>query len=317
MFFCFEAIILGAESAGTIFSFAGDMGKAKQAAQILRTLFDRIPQIDASSAEGYVLDQINGNVGIHDIHFRYPARPQQPVFSGLNLDIKPGEFVALVGNSGSGKSTVIALIERFYDPCQGKVSMDGADISSFCVSNYRSHLALVMQEPILYQRSLRDNIALGAEAHISEISDEKIMQACKDANIFDFVASLPEGLQTVMGPKGRTLSGGQKQRITIARALIRDPRVLLLDEATSSLDSRSVKPVLEALDAAAKARTTIAVAHQLSTIQKADRIYLIHQGRIAESGTHQQLMQLKGMYFELAKLQSLPESQEWTEGKYC
>ncbi|KAL8997483.1 MAG: hypothetical protein Q9169_003263 [Polycauliona sp. 2 TL-2023] len=302
-FICFSAIIFGAQSAGTIFSFAPDMGKAKQAANELKILFDRKPEIDSWSTDGERLDHINGTIEFRDVHFRYPTRPEQPVLRGLNLTVKPGQYIALVGASGCGKSTTIALMERFYDPLSGGIFVDGKDISSYSINDYRGFLALVSQEPTLYQGSVRDNILLGTDRE--DVPEEAIVQACKDANIYDFITSLPDGFATIVGSKGSMLSGGQKQRIAIARALLRDPKVLLLDEATSALDSESEKVVQAALDAAAEGRTTIAVAHRLSTIQKADIIYVFDQGRIVEQGTHDHLLRIRGKYYELVNLQSL------------
>lgn len=302
-FICFNSIVFGAQSAGTIFSFAPDMGKAKQAARELKTLFDRKPDIDSWSNDGQRINNVEGTIEFRGVHFRYPTRPEQPVLRGLNLTVKPGQYVALVGASGCGKSTIIALLERFYDPLAGGIYIDGKEISSLNINDYRGFLALVSQEPTLYQGSIRENVLLGTDRE--NVSDEEIIQACKDANIYEFIMSLPDGFSTVVGSKGSMLSGGQKQRVAIARALLRDPKVLLLDEATSALDSESEKVVQAALDAAAKGRTTIAVAHRLSTIQKADVIYVIDQGRVVEHGTHDELQHKRGKYFELVNLQSL------------
>lgn len=302
-FICFSAIIFGAQSAGTIFSFAPDMGKAKHAANELKTLFDRKPEIDCWSPDGERINDIEGTIEFRDVHFRYPTRPEQPVLRGLNLTVKPGQYVALVGASGCGKSTTVALLERFYDPLAGGVFVDGKEISNLNVNDYRGFLALVSQEPTLYQGSIRENVLLGADKE--DVPEEDIVQACKDANIYDFILSLPDGFSTIVGSKGSMLSGGQKQRIAIARALLRNPRILLLDEATSALDSESEKVVQAALDAAAQGRTTIAVAHRLSTIQKADMIYVFDQGKIVEHGTHNELLRVRGKYFELVSLQSL------------
>ncbi|KAK1085143.1 hypothetical protein LTR33_002267 [Friedmanniomyces endolithicus] len=307
---CFSAVIFGSQSAGTIFSFAPDMGKAKHAAAELKQLFDRKPDIDSWSTDGEVLQGMEGSIEFRDVHFRYPTRPEQPVLRGLNLTVKPGQYVALVGASGCGKSTTIALMERFYDPLVGGIYVDGREISSLNINNYRNHLALVSQEPTLYQGSIRDNILLGADKAPEDVPEEAIVQACKDANIYDFILSLPEAFNTVVGSKGSMLSGGQKQRVAIARALLRDPKILLLDEATSALDSESEKVVQAALDAAAKGRTTIAVAHRLSTIQKADMIYVFDQGRIVENGTHNELIARGGRYFELVNLQSLGKNRD-------
>ncbi|KAJ5095086.1 hypothetical protein N7532_007377 [Penicillium argentinense] len=284
-FVCFSEILFGAQSAGTVFSFSPDMGKAKNAASEFRKLFDRRPTIDTWSEDGKTLEQCDGTIEFRDVHFRYPTRPEQPVLRGLNLSVQPGQYIALVGPSGCGKSTTIALLERFYD------ALDGG------------HLALVSQEPTLYQGTIKDNILLGIEA--DDVEEEALIKACRDANIYDFIMSLPDGFNTIVGSKGGMLSGGQKQRVAIARALLRNPKILLLDEATSALDSESEKVVQAALDAAARGRTTIAVAHRLSTIQKADIIYVFDQGRIVESGTHAELLRNKGRYFELVNLQSL------------
>lgn len=302
-FLCFSAVIFGAQSAGTIFSFAPDIAKARHAAANLKALFDRTPEIDSWSYDGEMVESIEGHVEFRDVHFRYPTRLNQPVLRGLNLQVKPGQYVALVGASGCGKSTAITLIERFYDPVIGGVYVDDKQISSFNINEYRSHLALVSQEPTLYQGSIRENITLGTDR--DDVPEEEIVLCCKNANIYDFIISLPNGFDTVVGSKGTMLSGGQKQRLAIARALLRNPKILLLDEATSALDSESEKVVQAALDNAAKGRTTIAVAHRLSTVQKADMIYVFNQGRIIECGTHSELMQKRSAYFELVRLQSL------------
>ncbi|PNS16458.1 Leptomycin B resistance protein pmd1 [Sphaceloma murrayae] len=303
-FLVFTAVIFGAQSAGTVFAFAPDMGKAKSAAASMKTLFDRVPAIDSWSESGKTIGKMTGAIEFRDVHFRYPTRPDTPVLRGLNLTVKPGQYIALVGSSGCGKSTTIALLERFYDPLSGVVLIDGQPITEVNLTDYRNSIALVSQEPTLYQGTIRENILLGAPDE-SVVSDADIERACRQANIYEFVISLPNGFQTIVGSKGSMLSGGQKQRIAIARALLRDPTVLLLDEATSALDSESEKVVQEALDKAAKGRTTIAVAHRLSTIQRADVIYVFDQGVVAESGTHEQLMRRRGRYCELVNLQNL------------
>ena len=271
----------------------------------LKTLFDRQPIIDTWAEDGDKVEAVDGTIEFRDVHFRYPTRPEQPVLRGLNLSVSPGQYIALVGASGCGKSTTIALLERFYDPLAGGIFIDGKEISSLNINHYRSFIALVSQEPTLYQGTIRDNILLGAP---HEITDDQIKFACQEANIYDFILSMPDGFNTVVGSKGALLSGGQKQRIAIARALVRDPKILLLDEATSALDSESEHVVQAALDKAAKGRTTIAVAHRLSTIQKADVIYVFDQGRIVEQGTHSDLMKRNGRYAELVNLQSLEKN---------
>jgi ATP-binding cassette subfamily B (MDR/TAP) protein 1 len=188
-FVCFQAIIFGAQSAGTIFSFAPDMGKARNAAEQLKTLFERKPEIDSWSEEGEKLQSIEGHIEFRDVHFRYPTRPQQPVLRGLNITVKPGQYVALVGASGCGKSTTIALMERFYDPLTGGVFVDGKEVSKLHLNTYRSFLALVSQEPTLYQGTVRENVLLGADRE--DVPEEEVIQACRDANIYDFIMSLP------------------------------------------------------------------------------------------------------------------------------
>ncbi|CAK7240170.1 MAG: GTPase-activating protein [Sporothrix thermara] len=305
-FLVFQSVIFGAQSAGTVFSFAPDMGKAKQASAELLKLFDHKVAIDAWSNEGAPVTSYE-HIEFRDVHFRYPTRLEQPVLRGLDLTIEPGQYIALVGASGCGKSTTIALLERFYDPLAGGIYLDGKEISTLNVNEYRKGIALVSQEPTLYMGTIKENIMLGA-ADDKAVTDADIEFACREANIYDFIMSLPDGFNTVVGSKGTLLSGGQKQRIAIARALIRDPKILLLDEATSALDSESEKVVQAALDKAAKGRTTIAVAHRLSTIQKADIIYVFDQGRIVEKGTHTELMHRNGRYAELVNLQSLGKS---------
>ena len=209
-----------------------------------------------------------------------------------------------MGASGCGKSTTIGLLERFYNVLSGQILLDGQEISTLNISSYRSLMAVVYQEPNLFDMSIKENIIFGCKT--GEIpSQSEIEEAAKKANIHDFIMELPEKYETRVGSKGGQLSGGQKQRIAIARALIRNPKLLLLDEATSALDAESEKIVQEALDAASQGRTTIAIAHRLSTIQKADVIYVFKDGRVHEHGTHQQLLALKGLYNELVTQQDL------------
>ncbi|KAK9491116.1 P-loop containing nucleoside triphosphate hydrolase protein [Lipomyces doorenjongii] len=298
----FMAVVFGAQSAGIMFSYASDMGKAYQATQNIKKLLELKPHIDTWSEEGDIPQNVRGEVEFRNVHFRYPTRPQVPVLRGLNLTIKPGQYVALVGSSGCGKSTTIGLIESFYTPLAGKIMLDGKDISLFNINEYRKQIALVSQEPTLYAGTIKENIELGSPEPVTE---EQIHAVCKQANIHDFIMSLPDGYATLCGSKGALLSGGQKQRIAIARALIRQPTILLLDEATSALDSESEKVVQAALDAAAKGRTTIAVAHRLSTIQKADVIFVFENGKVLEAGTHQELLANKSKYYELVQMQAL------------
>ncbi|KAF1848955.1 leptomycin B resistance protein pmd1 [Cucurbitaria berberidis CBS 394.84] len=300
-FIIYSAIINGAQSAGAIFSFAPDMGEARDAAKLLKSFLNRVPKIDHWSPEGRKIDNLSGKIELQGIRFTYPGRPDHPVLRGISLSVEPGQFIALVGASGSGKSTVMQLFERFYDPTAGAVLVDDVDLKDYNLQSYRSQLAIVSQETTLYTGTIRENILADKE----DLGDEAVVQACRDANIFEFITSLPDGLNTLVGAKGSLLSGGQRQRIAIARALLRDPKVLLLDEATSALDSTSERVVQAALDSASKGRTTIAIAHRLSTIQHADCIYVFDQGKIVEKGTHEDLVAKKGVYWELAKLQAM------------
>lgn len=312
LFVVFSAVILGSQSAGTLLSFAPDVGRAASASADLKALFDRPSTIEkdcsrkneADHDRERTTDVTAGAVELRDVHFCYPSRPHQLVLKGIDIKIRPGQFVAFVGASGSGKSTAIALLERFYDPSWGSVLIDGQPLTEMDLADYRSTVALVSQEPNLYSGTIRDNILLGAVSD-KPVSDAEIESACRAANIWDYVSSLPDGLNSATGPRGVLLSGGQKQRIAIARALIRKPRILLLDEATSALDGESEKVVQDALDKAAEGRTTIAVAHRLSTVHQADCIYVFEHSVVVESGDHAALMRKNGRYAELARLQRL------------
>ncbi len=245
-------------------------------------------------------------IGFDSIDFQYPQR-RKNVLSGLSLHIPPGQFAAFVGSSGCGKSTMISLLERFYDPSLGTITFANEAIPSFSTRFYRRQISLVQQEPTLFQGSIRENIAIGVD-HAEDktpATEDQIIEACKQANAWDFIQSLPEGLGTRCGSRGLQLSGGQKQRIAIARALIRKPRLLLLDEATSALDTESERLVQAALAKAAEGRTTIAVAHRLSTIKNADVIFVFGEGNIVEMGTHAELLRLRGRYFAMCEAQGL------------
>ncbi|KAL7902887.1 multidrug resistance-type transporter protein [Trichoderma sp. SZMC 28014] len=241
-------------------------------------------------------------IELQNIHFKYPTR-DVPVFEGLSLTIEKGQFAALVGASGCGKTSIISLLERFYDPTDGKILYNGKDIAELSVKAYRRQLSLVAQESSLFHGSIKENILLGVDP--STVSDEQLHQACRDASIHDFIVSLPEGLSTAVGSRGISLSGGQKQRISIARALIRNPKILLLDEATSSLDPENEKLVQEALERASKGRTMVVVAHKLSTVRNADVIFVFGDGKILEKGSHSELLERNGVYWKMCKSQAL------------
>merc|ERR1712048_583084 len=227
----------------------------------------------------------------------YPTRKTVRVLQNLDLRIKQGQSVALVGPSGCGKSTVIQLMQRFYDLNSGVLSLDNHDIQALNVPWVRSKLSIVSQEPVLFNRTLAENISYGDNT--KDITMEDIIAAARKANIHQFISNLPQGYETLVGEKGTQLSGGQKQRIAIARALIRNPPVLLLDEATSALDTESEKSVQNALDSAQEGRTSITIAHRLSTVKNCDVICVVSQGRIVESGRHEELLQKKKVYYKL------------------
>jgi ABC-type multidrug transport system fused ATPase/permease subunit len=241
-----------------------------------------------------------GRIEFRNVAFSYPTRADVPVLQGLSFSAKPGEHVALVGHSGAGKSTIAQLLLRFYQPQQGSIAVDGADIQQYGLQDYRRHIAIVPQEVILFGGTILENIAYGKPG----ASEAEVVEAAKKANAWDFIQTFPDGLRTVVGERGVKLSGGQRQRIAIARAILKDPAILLLDEATSSLDAASEQAVQQALDRLMEGRTTLVIAHRLSTIRKADSIHVLDGGRVAESGSHEELMALGGgRYQHLIKLQ--------------
>ena len=314
----FIAILFSGEAAAALFTYTSSVTQAQGAANYVFNLRKQVP---VDMKDNYPPGRENSGedaiaVDFKDLEFSYPRRPGNKILKGVSLSVQAGKFVAFVGASGSGKTTMISLLERFYDPTSGAIYLDGVNSKSIHLGQCRRHMALVQQEPVLYSGSLRENIALGVEDLPDEgasiVSDEEILEACRQANIDTFITSLPDGLSTPCGSQGLQFSGGQRQRIAIARALIRRPRLLLLDEATSSLDTESERVVQAALDAAAKGegsegrkRTTIAVAHRLSTIKGADVIFVLSQGRIAEVGTHNELVERRGMYYQMCLGQSL------------
>ncbi|XP_006834390.1 PREDICTED: multidrug resistance protein 3 isoform X2 [Chrysochloris asiatica] len=298
----FSAIVFGAVALGHASSFAPDYAKAKLSAAHLFMLFERQPLIDSYSEEGLRPDKFEGNVTLNDVVFNYPTRPKVPVLQGLSLQVKKGQTLALVGSSGCGKSTVVQLLERFYDPMAGTVLLDDQEAKKLNVQWLRAQLGIVSQEPILFDCSIAENIAYGDNSRVVPL--DEIESAAKLANIHPFIETLPHKYETRVGDKGTQLSGGQKQRIAIARALIRHPPILLLDEATSALDTESEKIVQEALDKAREGRTCIVIAHRLSTIQSADLIVVFQNGKIKEHGTHQQLLVQKGIYFSMVNVQA-------------
>ncbi|BES99804.1 Multidrug resistance protein [Nesidiocoris tenuis] len=298
----FFSLSLSAASIGSSTAFFQDLSKGKSAARQLFQIIDEKSEADPTSDDGIEIVS-RGQISFEDVHFSYPIRPEQPILRGLNLSIGAGETVALVGESGSGKSTIISLLERFYKPSSGSIKLDGIGIDRIKLSSLRSQLGIVTQEPILFSGTIKYNIAYGALNR--ELTDAEIIEAAKKANIHNFICSLPLGYETPCGDRGTQMSGGQKQRIAIARALIRNPKILLLDEATSALDVESEKVVQEALDQARIGRTSLIVSHRLSTVQNADKIVVIQNGVVVESGTHAELMESQGFYHQLVKKQQM------------
>ncbi|WFD21498.1 ABC-type xenobiotic transporter [Malassezia equina] len=304
-FTIFTAVVFGSVQAGSVFNFVPDVSNAAGAGTNLFRLLDSRPTMDAESSEGIDLPVCHGHIQFEDVHFEYPSRPGIPVLRGVNLTMPPGTHSALVGASGCGKSTTIQLIERFYDVTGGRILIDGHDIRSLNLRSLRKHIALVSQEPTLYDGTIEFNLRLGALDDPAAVTEAQLRDVARAANILEFIDGLPNGFQTEVGGKGAQLSGGQKQRIAIARALIRNPKILLLDEATSALDSDSEKMVQQALDRAASGRTTISIAHRLATIAQADCIYAFENGVVSEAGDHATLLQRQGIYANLVALQAL------------
>ena len=244
--------------------------------------------------------KVTGHIRFEDVHFEYPSRPDISVLKGIDLDILPGQKIALVGQSGSGKSTIASILMRLYPWQGGNITLDGIDIREMDLSSYRSVYAIVPQEVLLFGGSIRENILYG---HPSA-TEEELMNAARISNSLEFIQSFPEGFETIVGERGIKLSGGQRQRIAIARAVLRNPDILILDEATSSLDAESEKVVQEALERLLEGRTAVIIAHRLATIRNVDCIYVLDEGKIVEKGTHEQLSGVEdGLYAALAKLQ--------------
>ncbi|MYH58722.1 MAG: ATP-binding cassette domain-containing protein, partial [Boseongicola sp. SB0675_bin_26] len=242
---------------------------------------------------------VRGKIAFEDVRFSYPSRPGMAALNDVSMTVRPGETVALVGPSGAGKSTVIQLLLRFYDPAAGTIRVDGRDLRTIKRADFRRHIALVPQEPVIFAASAYDNIRFGR----LDATDDEIREAARAAAAHEFLSALPDGYATQVGERGVMLSGGQRQRIAIARAILRNAPILLLDEATSALDAESERAVQAAVERLAEDRTTLVVAHRLATVKKADRILVFDEGKIVATGTHDSLVADGGLYARLARLQ--------------
>ncbi|MCO5597338.1 hypothetical protein L7F22_051414 [Adiantum nelumboides] len=296
----FFSIIIGTSALGQSMPSLTSISAGKAAAYKMFQIINRVPCVDITDESGCVLVGLKGEIEFRNVEFAYPTRPEYQVFTNFSLMVPGGAVAALVGESGSGKSTVVSLIERFYDPVSGKVKIDGVDLRYLKLSWFRRQVGLVSQEPVLLLSSVRDNITYGRE----NVTEQELYAAAELANASDFVARLPLGMETVVGQGGMQLSGGQKQRIAIARALLKDPRILLLDEATSSLDAESEAVVLARLQTAMEGRTTLIIAHRLATVKDAHFIAVMQRGCIVEQGTRAELLSKKdGVFAELGQLE--------------
>jgi subfamily B ATP-binding cassette protein MsbA len=270
--------------------------RALAAAETVFDLIDQPPEEDRGTR---VIEQVKGHIQLEDVSFTYP-QSETKVLQHVTLDIEPGKTVALVGQSGSGKSTIINLIPRFYDLEEGRILLDQVDTRELKLKNLRDNIALVSQEVVLFDDTIAANIAYGT---MNNASEGEIIEAAKAAHAWEFIEKLPDGLQTMVGENGARLSGGQRQRLAIARAFLKNAPVLLFDEATSALDTESERYVQDAMEKLRKNRTTIVIAHRLSTIQNADRIVVMQDGSIMETGNHEELLAKNGIYTRLYNMQ--------------
>ncbi|NNK80308.1 MAG: ATP-binding cassette domain-containing protein, partial [Flavobacteriales bacterium] len=298
--FLLYTVMIGASFGGIAAQYSAiqkALGAVESVLDILDVEAEDIPIIEKSLEHAFDLE---GSIEFSDVSFAYPSRPDVQVLQEVKFRIEPGEQVAVVGPSGAGKSTIASLILGFYSPQAGSILIDNAEYSSYSLNDLRSTMAYVPQEVLLFGGTIRDNIAYGKP----NATQEDIISAANKAQAMEFISRFDLGLDTLVGDRGIQLSGGQKQRIAIARALLKDPRILILDEATSSLDSASESLVQKALETLMKGRTSLVIAHRLSTVRRADKILVVHSGRVVETGTHDELIAREdGIYAELSKLQ--------------
>lgn len=296
--FIFYTAFIGGSVAG-IGDMYAQVQKTVGASERILEILEEPSEVNATE-ELPLFVPVQGHVRFEDVRFTYPSRPDVPVLKGITLDVAAGRKIALVGQSGAGKSTIVQLLMRYYAVDSGKITVDNRDLMGFNVTELRKNIAVVPQEVMLFGGTISENIQYGK----ADATEAEIREAARKANALQFIESFPEGLQTIVGERGVKLSGGQRQRIAIARAILKDPAILVLDEATSSLDAESERLVQEALDELMQNRTTIIIAHRLATIRKVDMIYVMREGQIAETGTHDQLaMQEDGIYANLVRLQ--------------
>ncbi len=286
--------------AGAIGTFTGLYSQFQEALGASKRIFDLLDEVSdlPEPAKPVVLKDVRGKLSFENVSFRYDQRDAD-VLKNITLEVQPGETVALVGPSGAGKTTLVSLIPRFYDPTAGTIRLEGVDLKDQRLEDLRDHMAAVPQETQLFSGSVRENIRFGKP----EATDDEVVAAAKAANAHDFISAFPGAYNTVVGERGMQVSGGQRQRIAIARALLKNPRVLILDEATSALDNESEAVVQDALEKLMQERTTVVIAHRLSTVQNADRIVVMDDGRIVQTGTHEALLEQAGLYRELYERQ--------------